>query len=262
MHLQRQRVLVIEDDDDIATTIALNLRADGFDVQIADSGESGLAALDGQRPDLLLLDLMLPGIDGLQVCRQVRSQAHYLPIIILSAKGSESHRVVGLELGADDYLAKPFSMHELVARVHAVLRRMTAAERRADTRAGLIRHGPLSIDPVSREVSLADAVVPLTAKEFDLLAFFARNAGRVFKRSELLDHVWGGAHGGYEHTVNTHINRLRNKIEHDAANPLIILTVWGVGYRFVAPDDGAPANDQSVGTVRQATGRAGADAAQ
>lgn len=256
MSLQRQRVLIIEDDPDIATTIALNLRAEAFEVQIAHSGEAGIDALRDSPPDLMLLDLMLPGIDGLQVCRQVRSQQRYVPIIILSAKGSETHRVVGLELGADDYLAKPFSMHELIARVHAVLRRMTAAGQLADDRAGVIRQGMLTIDPLSRVVQLADVAVSLTVKEFDLLAFFARNAGRVFKRTELLDQVWGGAHDGYEHTVNTHINRLRNKIERNAADPQMILTVWGVGYKFVAPGDDvgdhAATVDRDIAVVRPA----------
>jgi two-component system OmpR family response regulator len=144
-----------------------------------------------------------------------------------------------LELGADDYLTKPFSMAELVARVHAVLRRMEAAEQLAASRAGVIRRGALSIDPVAREVRVGERTVALTAKEFDLLAFFARNAGRVFKRVELLDQVWGYAHDGYEHTVNSHINRLRNKIEDDPADPRYILTVWGVGYKFASPTNDA-----------------------
>lgn len=234
------RILVIEDDDDIAKMLALNLRAEGFEVAIEGSGEGGLARLRREPPQLLVLDLMLPGVDGLQVCRKVRESADYIPIIILSAKSSETQRVLGLELGADDYLTKPFSMAELVARVHAVLRRMEAAEQLAASRAGVIRRGALSIDPVAREVRMGERAVALTAKEFDLLAFFARNAGRVFKRVELLDHVWGYAHDGYEHTVNSHINRLRNKIEDDPADPRYILTVWGIGYKFALPDNDAP----------------------
>lgn len=231
----RRHILVVEDDDDIARMLALNLRAEGFEVAIEHSGEDGLAHLRRERPHLLVLDLMLPGIDGLQVCRKVREGADYVPIIILSAKSSETHRVLGLELGADDYLTKPFSMAELVARVHAVLRRMDAAEQLAASRAGVIRHGPLSIDPIAREVRLGDREVTLTSKEFDLLVFFARNVGRAFKRMELLDQVWGHAHDGYEHTVNSHINRLRNKIEDDPARPGYIVTVWGVGYKFALP---------------------------
>lgn len=229
------RILVIEDDDDIATMLALNLRAEGFEVTTEGSGESGLEKLYRQPPQLLILDLMLPGIDGLQVCRKVRESADYVPIIILSARSSETQRVLGLELGADDYLVKPFSTAELVARVHAVLRRMDAAEQLAASRAGVLRHGALTIDPIAREVRIGERQITLTAKEFDLLAFFARNAGRAFKRLELLDQVWGYTHDGYEHTVNSHINRLRNKIEDDPAAPGYILTVWGVGYKFVSP---------------------------
>lgn len=239
---ERTRVLLVEDESDIADMLALNLRAEGFDVEIAATGEDGMALFTASPPSLIILDLMLPGTDGLEICRRIRASAEYVPIIILSAKSSETQRVVGLELGADDYLTKPFSMAELVARVHAVMRRMIAAERLAQTRAGIIHHGPLHIDPIAREVRLGDRDIALTSKEFDLLAFFARNAGRAFKRMELLDHVWGRAHEGYEHTVNSHINRLRNKIESDPAKPGYILTVWGVGYRFASPT-----SQQSVG---------------
>jgi two-component system, OmpR family, response regulator len=237
MTTDRNRILVIEDDPDIGAMLALNLRADGFDVAIETSGEAGLRWLQHEEPQLLVLDLMLPGIDGLQVCRKVRERQGYVPIIILSAKSSETHRVLGLELGADDYLTKPFSTAELIARIHAVLRRMKAAETLAENRAGVIRHGPLSIDPIAREVRLGERIVVLTGKEFDLLAFFARNAGRAYRRMELLDQVWGHSHDGYEHTVNSHINRLRAKIEQDPANPTCILTVWGVGYKFASPAD-------------------------
>lgn len=237
MTTDRNRILVIEDDPDIGAMLSLNLRADGFDVAIETSGEAGLRWLQHEEPQLLVLDLMLPGIDGLQVCRKVRERQGYVPIIILSAKSSETHRVLGLELGADDYLTKPFSTAELIARIHAVLRRMKAAETLAETRAGVIRHGRLSIDPIAREVRLGERTVVLTSKEFDLLAFFARNAGRAYRRMELLDQVWGHSHDGYEHTVNSHINRLRAKIEQDPANPTCILTVWGVGYKFASPAD-------------------------
>jgi two-component system OmpR family response regulator len=230
-----QNILIIEDDPDIAQMLALNLRSEGFAVTVAADGEAGLAHLSQAPCELLLLDLMLPGIDGLQVCRQVRSQRDYLPIIILSAKSAEAHRVLGLELGADDYLVKPFSLPELVARVHAVLRRMEAARQLAQNIAGVIRHGALQIDPVAREALLNGREVVLTTREFDLLLFFARNPGRVYKRMELLDQVWGYSHDGYEHTVNSHINRLRAKIEAKPAQPAYILTVWGVGYKFVEP---------------------------
>lgn len=233
-----RRILVIEDDADIARMLALNLQAEGFETVLAGSGEAGIARLSDTRFDLLVLDLMLPGVDGLQVCRAVRGRSEYLPIIIVSAKSSEMHRVLGLELGADDYLTKPFSMAELVARVHAVLRRMEAAEQLAASRAGVIRRGALVIDPIAREVRFDERVLTLTSKEFDLLAFFAHNAGRVFRRQELLNQVWGYAHDGYEHTVNSHINRLRTKIERDPSRPEYIRTVWGVGYKFSVPGEG------------------------
>src|SRR6266545_4320310 len=209
-----RHVLVIEDDPDIAQMLALNLR--------------------DERHHLLILDLMLPGMDGWSVCREVRQMPDYVPIIIVSAKDKESHRVLGLELGADDYVTKPFSLPELVARVRAVLRRMDAAEQLAATRAGMIRRGGLTIDPLAGEARLRGESVTLTAREFDLLLFFARNPDRVFNWMELLDQVWGYSHDGYEHTVNSHINRLRMKIEANPARPVSILTVWGVGYKFVA----------------------------
>ena len=230
-----RRILVVEDDADIARMLALNLSAEGFAVTTESSGEAGLARLRAERCHLLVLDLMLPGIDGLQVCREVRQMAVYLPIIIVSAKTTETHRVLGLELGADDYLSKPFSLAELVARVRAVLRRMDAADELAATRSGVIRHGALSIDPVAREARLGAEEVTLTAREFDLLLFFARHPGRVFTRMELLDQVWGYSHDGYEHTVNSHMNRLRAKIEADPARPASLVTVWGKGYKFNAP---------------------------
>lgn len=239
MKIEHKHVLVIEDDPDIGAMLALNLRTEGFEVAVETSGEAGLRWLQHERPLLLVLDLMLPGIDGLQVCRKVREREEYIPIIILSAKSSETQRVVGLELGADDYLTKPFSTAELIARIHAVLRRMKAAEAMAEHRAGVIRHGALYIDPIARELRLGDREVILTGKEFDLLAFFARNAGRTYRRTELLDNVWGHSHDGYEHTVNSHINRLRAKIEDDPANPRYILTVWGVGYKFALSGESA-----------------------
>lgn len=227
-----RKVLVVEDDPEIARMIALNLDSEGYAVDVVGDGDSALARLRGTDYALMLLDLTLPGTDGLGVCRSVRTQSRYLPIIILSAKSTEAHRVLGLELGADDYLTKPFSFLELYARMRSVLRRMEAAEARGAALAGVVRSGALSIDPMSREVRIGGVAVAMTAREFDLLLFFARHPERVFTRLELLDHVWGYTHDGYEHTVNSHINRLRAKIEPQPSRPQYIQTVWGVGYRF------------------------------
>jgi len=226
-----QSVLVIEDNRDIAELVALHLRDEGYAVTLCHDGASGLEQAQQGNFDLLVLDLMLPEVDGLSICKQLRQREHYLPILMLTAKTSELDRVLGLELGADDYLTKPFSIRELVARVKALLRRQAALQPKPASSA-VITTGELHIDSDKREVSVAGKVVDLTAREFDLLLYFARNPGRVFNRSQLLDQVWGYGHEGYEHTVNSHINRLRAKIEQDPAKPRYVLTVWGVGYKF------------------------------
>jgi DNA-binding response OmpR family regulator len=185
------------------------------------------------RYDLVVLDLMLPGTDGLEICRRLRAQSNYVPILMLTAKSTELDRVVGLEIGADDYLTKPFSIRELQARVKALFRRVAAMSRQADQSAnGVLRLGKLEIDSARRSVTLDGRNVTLTAKEFDLLLQFARHPGRVYTRTQLLDLVWGYSYDGYEHTVNSHINRLRAKMEDNPAKPRYILTVWGVGYKF------------------------------
>lgn len=227
-----KRILVVEDDDDIAELLRMHLRDEGYDaVRVAD-GTQGMAALEEGGWHALVLDLMLPGVDGLEICRRARAMAHYIPIIITSARSSEVHRILGLELGADDYLAKPFSMMEFVARVRALLRRSEALARNARLDAGAIVLGGLGIDPIAREVRLEGRLVELTPREFDLLHFFARHPGRVFSRLDLLNQVWGYRHDGYEHTVNTHINRLRMKIERNPSEARLILTVWGRGYKL------------------------------
>lgn len=227
-----RRILIVEDDLHIAALMRMHLGDEGLTVEHAADGTSGAAMLERGGWDALVLDLMLPGIDGLEICRRARAMARYTPIIITSARSSEVHRILGLELGADDYLAKPFSVLELVARVRALLRRSEALARNARLDAGVLEADGLRIDPIARELFVDGQPVELTPREFDLLHFFARNPGKVFSRIDLLNQVWGYRHDGYEHTVNTHINRLRIKVEADSANPRRILTVWGRGYKF------------------------------
>ncbi len=229
-----KRILIVEDDGDIAELLQLHLRDEGYAISHAADGNQGMAMLEQGGWDALILDLMLPGVDGLEICRRARTMTRYTPIIITSARSSEVHRVLGLELGADDYLAKPFSMLELVARVKALFRRQEAMSRNLHMDAGVLSFNDLTIDPIAREVHLHQQPVELTPREFDLLYFFARHPGQVFSRLSLLNQVWGYQHKGYEHTVNTHINRLRIKIERNPAEPERILTVWGMGYKFAA----------------------------
>jgi len=237
--VDERSILVIEDDDDIANLVTLHLSDAGFATSRVGNGREGLERVFGSDVDLLILDLMLPGIDGLEICRQVRSSERYTPILMLTARSDEVDRVLGLELGADDYLTKPFSVRELVARVKALFRRVDACtvdEHPGDT---VLDFGELKIDPQRREVEVGGIPVELTAKEFDLLVHFARHPGRVFSRAMLLQQVWDYAFDGYEHTVNTHINRLRQKVEPEPSKPRWVTTVWGVGYKFCGDRDGA-----------------------
>jgi len=226
-----RRLLIIEDDPDISGLVEFHLSDLGFSVWVETGGERGLACVERESFDLLVLDVMLPGIDGLEICQRIRAKASRVPILMLTARSSEIDRVLGLEMGADDYLTKPFSVMELRARVKALLRRadMASETRVASER---IQIQGVSIDLGRHEVAVEGKPVALTAKEFDLLSFLASHPGRVFSRGQLLERVWGYGHDGYEHTVNSHINRLRNKIEPDPANPRHILTVWSVGYKF------------------------------
>ncbi len=230
-----KRVLIVEDDAHIAELLRLHLADEGYAVTHAADGDQGIVELERGHWDALILDLMLPGVDGLEICRRARTMARYTPIIITSARASEVHRILGLEIGADDYLAKPFSVLELVARVRALLRRTDALARNARLDSGHLEVAGLRIDPIAREVAVDGSPIELTPREFDLLYFFARHPGRVFSRLELLNQVWGYQHDGYEHTVNTHINRLRIKIEPQPATPQRLLTVWGRGYKLVVP---------------------------
>lgn len=228
-----RRILVVEDNRDIAHLVQMHLRDASYAVDIVENGAEGLRRARDAGYDLIVLDLMLPQLDGLELCRRLRAEGSYIPILMLTAKTAEVDRVLGLEIGADDYLTKPFSIHELVARVNALFRRIDAPGQSGEpppTEA--IRAGDVSINPAARSVTIDGRAVELTAKEFDLLLYLVRHAGRVYSRAQLLDKVWGYGHDGYEHTVNSHINRLRAKIEHSPAEPRYVLTVWGVGYKF------------------------------
>ena len=227
-----RRVLLVEDDAHIADLLSMHLRDEGLEVVHCARGDDGLAQLERGNWDALVLDLMLPGVDGLEICRRARAMTRYTPIIIISARSSEVHRILGLEIGADDYLAKPFSVLELVARVRALLRRVDALAQNARLESGSLSIDGLMMDPVTRDARLHGQRLDLTPREFDLLYFFARQPGKVFSRMDLLNAVWGYQHEGYEHTVNTHINRLRSKVETDPAKPARILTVWGHGYKL------------------------------
>ena len=230
-----ERILLVEDDRDIARVVELHASDLGNEVVWTPSGEEGLELALSGRFALVVLDLMLPDLDGLEVCRALRAKRPEVLVLMLTARSSELDRVVGLELGADDYLGKPFGVRELQARIKALLRRKRDALQ-AEQAPRSVRVGELEIDAGAREVRLAGDPVHLTAREFDLLVQFARNPGRVYSRAQLLDLVWGQGFDGFEHTVNSHINRLRGKIEPDPAQPRYIHTVWGVGYKFMAPE--------------------------
>ena len=232
-------ILVAEDQADIRDLLVLNLRGAGYEVSAVGDG---LAALQQQAAgpcDLLILDLMMPGKDGLEVCKALRAKGNAVPILMLTAKSTELDRVLGLELGADDYLTKPFSLAELLARVKALLRRadllraaQSAANSPASSPGQRLCNGELEILPVKRQVRRRGEILEFTALEFDLLLHFAAHPGHVFSRAQLLDAVWGYSHDGYEHTVTTHINRLRAKVENDPMHPEVILTVRGAGYKM------------------------------
>ena len=228
-------ILVAEDQADIRDMIELNLRNAGYQVTAVADGLAALASQTEQAFDVLILDLMMPGLDGLEVCKALRARGRSTPILMLTAKSTELDRVLGLELGADDYLTKPFSLAELLARVKALLRRaelLLAAQTAAKSQSSTLRNGELEILPTKRQVSMGGTLLDFTALEFELLLHFAQHPGHVFSRNQLLTAVWGYSHDGYEHTVTTHINRLRAKLEHDPMHPQLILTVRGAGYKM------------------------------
>jgi DNA-binding response OmpR family regulator len=225
------RILVVDDDATVSEVVGRYLQREGFVVDTVADGRAALDRVLAEPPDLVVLDLMLPGIDGLEVCRRLRALAP-VPIVILTARGQESDRIIGLDLGADDYVAKPFSTKELVARVRAVLRR--ARGPLAAAHPGAPRtyvDADLEVDVAARQARLRGDVVGLTAREFELLAFLVRHPRQAFRREEILEHVWGYRYGDTS-TVTVHVRRLREKIEPDPANPVRIATVWGVGYRW------------------------------
>jgi DNA-binding response OmpR family regulator len=221
-----QRVLVVDDDPTVSDVVRRYLERAGFEVALAADGPSALVAFEQRRPALVVLDLMLPGMDGLEICRRMRARDGDVPVVMLTALGEEADRVVGLEIGADDYVTKPFSPRELVLRVRSVLRRAAPQDTPL-----VLRDGDLVVDVARRVALLADRELSLTVREFDLLAYLLRHPGRAFKRSELLDAVWGWTFGDHS-TVTVHVRRLREKIEADPADPTRIVTVWGVGYRY------------------------------
>lgn len=231
-------ILIVEDDQDIADLITLNLQELSLTVEHCLTGELALEKLNDNNYSMVLLDVMLPGISGLDVCRKLRDQKPEQVILMLTSRDSEIDRVLGLELGADDYMTKPFSVRELQARVRSQLRRLHLAAQLNEKRSQQqqpqqhLTVGELQIDNISHRTLLAGKELDLTSTEFDLLLFLASHPEQVFSREQLLNNVWGYHHSGYEHTVNSHINRLRNKVEKNVTNPEIIKTVWGVGYKF------------------------------
>jgi DNA-binding response OmpR family regulator len=237
------RILVVDDDATVSEVVARYLQRDGYTVETVADGRLALDRALAEPPDLVVLDLMLPGVDGLEVCRRLRALAP-VPIVILTARGQESDRIVGLDLGADDYVSKPFSTKELVARVRAVLRRAKGPLAAAAPDApGIHVDGDLEVDIAARQARIGgEVIVSLTAREFELLAYLVRHPRRAFRREELLEGVWGYRYGDAS-TVTVHVRRLREKIEPDPANPVRIVTVWGTGYRWqgvAAPSRGGP----------------------
>jgi len=222
------KILVVEDEASFSEALAYVLGKEGFEVVVADTGDGAIATFDRVGADLVLLDLMLPGLSGTEVCKQLRSRSN-VPIIMLTAKDTEVDKVVGLELGADDYVTKPYSKAELVARIRAVIRRQSEVSPLTDS---VLIAGPVRIDVERHQVDINNISVALPLKEFELLEFLVRNSGRVLTRAQLIDRVWGSDYFGDTKTLDVHVKRLRAKIEQDPANPVYILTIRGLGYKF------------------------------
>jgi DNA-binding response OmpR family regulator len=230
--LGRAKILVVDDEPMVTEVVGRYLGREGFEVTITADGEEALALARQWSPDLIVLDLMLPGVDGLEVCRTLRRESR-VPIVMLTARGEEVDRIVGLELGADDYVVKPFSPRELVARIKSVLRR-AASQPTSQMQGDVIRFKDFSLNPRTRAVEVNSRAVELTAKEFDLLYFLAAHPGQVFTRGQLMNDVWDYTYAAEASTVTVHVRRLREKIESDPVRPRFIKTVWGVGYKFEA----------------------------
>jgi two-component system response regulator RegX3 len=223
------KILIIEDENSFSEAITFLLKKEGFEVEVANNGQDGINLFEKQSADLILLDLMLPGLSGTEVCRQIRNKSS-VPIIMLTARDAEIDKVVGLELGADDYVTKPYSSRELIARINAVLRRASKIDSHEEL--GVISIGPIRLDIDRHIMALNGLPISLPLKEFELLEFLMRNAGRVLTRSQLIDRVWGSDYFGDTKTLDVHIKRLRAKIEKDPAVPTYIMTVRGLGYKF------------------------------
>jgi two-component system, OmpR family, response regulator RegX3 len=224
------RIMVVEDEESFSEALAFMLRREGYEVEVAGDGNTAMDTFERRGADLILLDLMLPGLSGLEVCRQIRVKSQ-VPIIMLTAKDGEIDKVVGLEIGADDYVTKPFSSRELLARVRSVLRRNGEPE---ELVASTVEAGPVRMDVDRHVVTVRGEVVPMPLKEFDLLELLVRNSGRVLTRAQLIDRVWGADYVGDTKTLDVHVKRLRAKVEEDPANPLHLVTVRGLGYKFEA----------------------------
>lgn len=227
-----KKVLIVEDDPNISQLIQIHLKDLGYEIKVKNNGKEGFDSANANSFDLIILDIMLPEMDGIAICQRLRALDNFTPILMITAKSEEIDKVIGLESGADDYITKPFKIREFIARVKAIMRRQDQFAMLAANEVKLIKFESLEIDEKKRKVILLHKRVDLTPKEFDLLVLMAKNPGRSYSRAELLELIWGYDFSGYEHTVNAHINRLRAKIEKDPNNPIYILTTWGVGYRF------------------------------
>ncbi len=227
-----KKVLIVEDDPDIGNLIGIHLRDLGYHIEISNNGREGFETAISGMYDLLILDVMLPDMDGVSICQKIRALQNYTPILMITAKSEEIDKVMGLESGADDYITKPFRIREFIARVKAIMRRQDQFVLLGQKDEPKVKFDNLEIDEKRRKILVNQKRVELTPKEFELLTLLAKNPGRSYSRAQLLELIWGYDFTGYEHTVNAHINRLRSKIEQDANNPTFILTTWGVGYRF------------------------------